>query len=602
MTIMSTHSVEHYCGDGMQTHWPVAFPFLRPEDVRATVSGIDGNSRELVCGTDYAVTELPGGGSGVVCAPGVVGAGEHLTLWRDQPFTQEMDLRNTGVLDAEMLERGLDRLTLMAQQLRDVVDRCVKTPVTAQGARPDALLADIAANVRRAERAALDTEQRAAGATTDAMRAEVARDAATAAASLAQATVAPVAHAPQSIVRCRMAAPMGFPYHDLALPGFLAFSGLSVTVQASPEAPFVVCFGSGGASAVGQVAGNLALTLPAGNATHWLYVDRDPDTGALTPGAADIPPEYGAVRRGVECLPRHTGYAGAFGTASASSEAYGGYYAWKAFTGNNAADADSWTSVLNKTVPPQWLRYVFSRPRRLVGVIVACGNKPLRMPRDFSIRVAATADLPDTTVMTVAAASGWGAGSHRTYRFDAPVMAKSLEIYITRNNGDAHYHAIGGVLPLFAHDWYSPQENIMRDAQDRQVQRVYVGRAVTTGGAVTAVAPFHPGVEAIVPVNNGNVLAHFTTYTQGNPFGAPLAGDPRLECSFPWSSDPTLWAEAGWVYRDRWHGFVRRRWNNDMFSFQTVGDTALTWWHPIDRAYIGSNTTTRVRARVRRGF
>ncbi|NHZ48090.1 hypothetical protein FVW27_15990, partial [Desulfovibrio sp. XJ01] len=170
MTIVSTNTVELYTGNGTQTEWPVTFPFLRPEDVRAVVSGTGGD-RVLAYGTDYVAVALPGGGGSVTTAPGapgMAGAGEQLTLWLDQPFTQEMDLRNTGVLDAEMLERGFDRLTLMAQQLREEVGRCVKVPLTDQSTRPDALLEGITANVGRAELAALDAQGQAASATASA--------------------------------------------------------------------------------------------------------------------------------------------------------------------------------------------------------------------------------------------------------------------------------------------------------------------------------------------------------------------------------------------------------------------------------------------------
>jgi len=90
MTIVSTNTVEQYAGDGVQTEWPVPFPFHRPEDVRAVVTGVGGD-RVLAYGTDYAVAVLPGGGARMTTisgVPGMVGAGERLTLWLDQPFTQ----------------------------------------------------------------------------------------------------------------------------------------------------------------------------------------------------------------------------------------------------------------------------------------------------------------------------------------------------------------------------------------------------------------------------------------------------------------------------------------------------------------------------------
>lgn len=261
MTIVSTNTVELYTGNGTQTEWPVTFPFLRPEDVRAVVSGTGGD-RVLAYGTDYVAVALPGGGGSVTTAPGapgMVGAGEQLTLWLDQPFTQEMDLRNTGVLDAEMLERGFDRLTLMAQQLREEVGRCVKVPLTDQSTRPDALLEGITANVGRAELAALDAQGQAASATASAARAESAATSADATLTgvrqlhgdVAQA----VADARQDVLASAAFVPIGaildFPVNTVPT-GFLVCAGQVVTRAAYPD---LVTYLTGGTVA-------LSATLP----------------------------------------------------------------------------------------------------------------------------------------------------------------------------------------------------------------------------------------------------------------------------------------------------------------------------------------------------
>ncbi|WP_353115898.1 tail fiber protein [Nitratidesulfovibrio sp.] len=264
MTIVSTNTVEQYTGNGTQTEWPVTFPFLRPEDVRAVVSGTGGD-RVLAYGTDYVAAALPGGGGSVITmpgapgAPGVVGAGEHLTLWLDQPFTQEMDLRNTGVLDAEMLEHGFDRLTLMAQQLREEVGRCVKVPLTDQSTRPDALLEGITANVGRAELAALAAQDQAALATDCAERAETAATSADAALTGVQQlhgeVIQAVADAREDVAGSAAFVPIGaildFPVNTVPA-GFLVCAGQVVTRAAYPE---LVTYLTGGPEA-------LSATLP----------------------------------------------------------------------------------------------------------------------------------------------------------------------------------------------------------------------------------------------------------------------------------------------------------------------------------------------------
>ncbi len=144
MTIVSRPTVEHYRGDGVQTQWPVGFAFFRPEHVRAGLSADEGELVLLEQGRDYVVRCDEGFGGGIVeCS---VPEGQRLTIWLDQPFTQDVDLRNTGVLDAEVLEQACDRLTLMAQQLRDELARCIKVGIHAD-VNPDGLLQKLDASV-----------------------------------------------------------------------------------------------------------------------------------------------------------------------------------------------------------------------------------------------------------------------------------------------------------------------------------------------------------------------------------------------------------------------------------------------------------------------
>lgn len=779
MTIVSTNTVEQYVGDGVQTEWPVTFPFLRPEDVRAVVSGTGGD-RVLAYGADYTAVALPGGGGSASTtpgAPGMVGAGEHLTLWLEQPFTQEMDLRNTGVLDAEMLERGFDRLTLMAQQLREEVSRCVKVPLTDQTTRTDALLEGITANAGRAELAALGAETQAAAASSGAVRAESAASAVDAAlagvsalrgevaqavadaredvvasaafvpigaildfpvntvpagflicagqtvakeaypelvayltgdsaalsatlpdlrgefrrgadlgrgvdagrtvgsaqgdairnitgsltfssgagiqasgsmggaftslgtASLACSTgssagsklvgfdasgVVPTAsenrprnvavvpcikayHAPmsaepvdmtavldrldaielsgaeakqpQTIMRCRMKAPMAPPFSDMPQPDFLSFSGLTVTLLADPANPFVACFGGGGVNVVGRAEGNLPVTLPNVPTTHWLYLERNPDTGVLTLGATDIPPEYGTARCGVDAMPAFaadtlTGW----GTVSVDST-YTANYGWKALNKGPLDGENKWQSA----GAAAWLRLVMLKTRKVRGVRIGCADAATMAPRAFTIKVGSGA-TPDVVVHTQTNQTGWSLAETREFLFDSPRDIMSLEVNITANSGGATWTNIGELTLLFVEDWYSPAENIMRRADGAQVQRVYVGKAVVSGGAVTAVVPFYPGVFSCIPGNGGNKTLASTWMYEHNPFGMPVIVLP-----------PELYSTDA------------QPWQRQMDYFNNSGSADGVWLYAYDNAVIkwqcvGSNRLGKYRIPVRRAF
>ncbi len=118
MTISSRAIMrEQYVGDTLQKDWPVGFPFLRGEDLGVILTDPAGGEKRLICGADYTVTRAAEQAGGTVHVE--VPSGWGLTIFPDQPFTQETDFRNNGILDAEVLEYSLDKLTLMCLQLKE---------------------------------------------------------------------------------------------------------------------------------------------------------------------------------------------------------------------------------------------------------------------------------------------------------------------------------------------------------------------------------------------------------------------------------------------------------------------------------------------------
>ena len=136
MTVSSQSTVHCYVGDGKQNHWPILFLFFSPEHIKAIRTTTTGIESPLQYGTDYQVELLEGGGGRCTAA---VGKDEKLTLYLDVPLTQDTDLRNTGLLRAEVIERMSDKLTLVAQQHQNVLERCVKVSRSSP-VKPDDLL------------------------------------------------------------------------------------------------------------------------------------------------------------------------------------------------------------------------------------------------------------------------------------------------------------------------------------------------------------------------------------------------------------------------------------------------------------------------------
>ncbi|MFI3272620.1 MAG: hypothetical protein R3Y11_11060 [Pseudomonadota bacterium] len=140
MTITTTSTVEKYVGDGSQNAWPITFPFFDSEDIKACIVNSSGVQVDLSYGTDYTVESSTGSMGGTLYY--TVADGIEMTIWLSLPITQETDFYNTGPLDAETLEDGFDRLTLIAQQLQEESDRSIKV-ATSSSETPEELLADL---------------------------------------------------------------------------------------------------------------------------------------------------------------------------------------------------------------------------------------------------------------------------------------------------------------------------------------------------------------------------------------------------------------------------------------------------------------------------
>ncbi len=648
MTIVSTNTVEHYAGDGVQTDWPVTFPFLRPEDVRAVVSGTGGD-RVLAYGTDYTAAALPGGGGSVTTipgtpgAPGMVGAGEQLTLWLDQPFTQEMDLRNTGVLDAEMLERGFDRLTLMAQQLREEVGRCVKVPLTDQTTRTDALLAGITVNVGRAEVAALNAGSRAADADAGAGRAEAARDGAETAraqaetarneAEAARGEVAQaVADARQDVLASAAFVPIGaildFPVHTVPA-GFLACAGQTVTREAYPD---LVAYLTGDPLA-------LSATLPdlRGEFRRGADLGRGVDAGRV-PGSAQADqmqyhrhsigpyytvtgtdntsstPRWSALSTNRTQITVNTNYAGTQENGSENRPRNVAVVSCiKAYHAPSTAQPVDLSGVLARLNAIEASGAEAKQPQTILrcrmGAPLAAPFHDLALP-DFLSSSGLTVTLLADPASPFGVCFGNGGTSVASELTDnlavtLPGAEATYWLYVDRNP-DTGALALGGTadVPEYANarrvgmgDWYSPAENIMRRADNTQVQRVYVGKAVVGGGTVTAAVPFHPGVEAVIPINNGGYLASAAQYTQHNPLGVPLADFPAVEIH---DATAGRWITTGTTRTSSEDvGCYGQAHAGDVILFRTFANNRF-WWNVAGSPL--AYTTTYSRMRCRRAF
>lgn len=160
MTVSMQITKRIYQGNGITRKWDVDFPLLSAADLRIYVTSPQGAEEEI--SSDFSVDLLthtltyPTDESGKAA----LADGWKLTAVRATPLTQEIDLLRQGELDAEVLEEGYDKLTLLVQELEEKVDRSIKYPVSSQ--ENDLETDNFLANILSAKEAAVLASQEAA--------------------------------------------------------------------------------------------------------------------------------------------------------------------------------------------------------------------------------------------------------------------------------------------------------------------------------------------------------------------------------------------------------------------------------------------------------
>lgn len=152
MTVASTTSKVTYTGNGSTRQWPFKFTVLNTDHLKVIITDPDGAETTLTDGYEISLTQ------GVVQYPKkasdpALKSGYKITLIRETPIVQNVDLINQGNYDAETLEREYDYLTLCVQEVADKAERAVKIPASSD-TDPDELINSISESVSTAKSAA----------------------------------------------------------------------------------------------------------------------------------------------------------------------------------------------------------------------------------------------------------------------------------------------------------------------------------------------------------------------------------------------------------------------------------------------------------------
>lgn len=125
-----------FSGDDLTVAFPFTFKVFADSDLlvvsRDTTTGVETT---LTLTTDYTVTlnsnqnANPGG---TVTLTAALASGTTMVLTSEVDYLQPSQLRNQGGFYPEVITDALDRLTILAQQLKEQVDRCAKVPITSE--------------------------------------------------------------------------------------------------------------------------------------------------------------------------------------------------------------------------------------------------------------------------------------------------------------------------------------------------------------------------------------------------------------------------------------------------------------------------------------
>lgn len=133
MTVPANLNRITYNGNGSTTVFAYTFPILAQGDLDVYLVSSAGVATLKTITTHYTVSgegELTGGNVTMITAPAV---GEQLLIIRNVAITQESEYNDNREIPADTIEENLDKLTMITQQLDEVVGRSLTLPVQTSG-------------------------------------------------------------------------------------------------------------------------------------------------------------------------------------------------------------------------------------------------------------------------------------------------------------------------------------------------------------------------------------------------------------------------------------------------------------------------------------
>lgn len=136
MTVSTTTRVIRHIGNGVTTSFPYDFVIPDANSARVELETISTGARTLLAASAYSITGLGDTAGGSVTYP-LAGAAmeddEALVVYREVPYTQDLDITNQDGFHPESVEEQLDKIVYQTQQLADESDRSLKFPIAYSG-------------------------------------------------------------------------------------------------------------------------------------------------------------------------------------------------------------------------------------------------------------------------------------------------------------------------------------------------------------------------------------------------------------------------------------------------------------------------------------
>lgn len=126
MTVSSTTTKNSYSGDGSTTTFAYAFKIFADADLTVILRSAAGTETVQTLTTNYTVTNAGNASGGNVVFVTAPASGVTVVIRRNMAQTQSTDYTANDPFPAESHEDALDRLTFIAQQQQEEIDRSIK--------------------------------------------------------------------------------------------------------------------------------------------------------------------------------------------------------------------------------------------------------------------------------------------------------------------------------------------------------------------------------------------------------------------------------------------------------------------------------------------